>query len=149
MSQTPKIGALAVVLHESKVLLVQRNKQPDAGLWGFPGGHVEWGETVQEAAVRELREETGVAAEPMAYIENLDLLLRDSDGLVRAHYLLVGVACRYVSGDPVAADDARDARWFSIDQIAAGNLPMSDRVPDLLRRVLELDQTSARSDKRA
>lgn len=148
MNQTPKIGALAVVLHENKVLLVQRNKQPDAGLWGFPGGHVEWGETVQEAAVRELREETGVAAEAMSYIENLDLLLRDGDGLIRAHYLLVGVACRYVSGNPVAADDARDARWFSVDQITTGDLPMSDRVPDLLRLALDLDQTSARSDRR-
>lgn len=133
MNQTPKIGALAVVLHEGQVLLVQRNKQPDAGLWGFPGGHVEWGETVLDAATRELREETGVIADPVTYLDNLDLLLRGDDGQVRAHYLLVGVACRYVSGTPVAADDARDARWFPVDQIITGDLPMSDRVPDLLR----------------
>ncbi len=140
MSQTPKIGALAVVLHDQQVLLVQRSKQPDAGLWGFPGGHVEWGETVLDAAARELMEETGLIAEPMAYLDNLDLLLRDDDGQVQAHYLLVGVACRYVSGTPVAADDARDARWFPIAQIVAQNLPMSDRVPDLLSLAL------ARSD---
>ncbi|WP_299947128.1 NUDIX hydrolase [uncultured Ruegeria sp.] len=133
MSQTPKIGALAVVIHEGQALLVQRNKEPDAGLWGFPGGHVEWGETVLDAAARELREETGVIAEPMSYLDNLDLLLRDSDGQIRAHYLLVGVACRYISGTPIAADDARDAQWFPVDQIITGDLPMSDRVPDLLR----------------
>ncbi|WP_299662826.1 NUDIX hydrolase [uncultured Ruegeria sp.] len=133
MSQTPKIGALAVVIHEGQALLVQRNKEPDAGLWGFPGGHVEWGETVLDAAARELREETGVIAEPMSYLDNLDLLLRDNDGQIRAHYLLVGVACRYISGTPIAADDARDAQWFPVDQVITGDLPMSERVPDLLR----------------
>ncbi|WP_299984436.1 NUDIX hydrolase [uncultured Ruegeria sp.] len=133
MSQTPKIGALAVVIHEGQALLVQRNKEPDAGLWGFPGGHVEWGETVLDAAARELLEETGVIAEPMSYLHNLDLMLRDNDGQIRAHYLLVGVACRYISGTPIAADDARDAQWFPVDQVITGDLPMSERVPDLLR----------------
>ncbi|MEX0305764.1 MAG: NUDIX hydrolase [Ruegeria sp.] len=149
MSQIPRIGALAVVLHEEQVLLVQRKKQPDAGLWGFPGGHVEWGETVLEAAARELLEETGVIAEPTGYLDNLDLLLRDPGGQIRAHYLLVGVACRYVSGTPVAADDAKDARWFSTDRISCGDLPMSDRVPDLLRIAMKTRQASDLPEKRA
>lgn len=136
MSPTPKIGALAVVLHRGQVLLVQRSKQPDAGLWGFPGGHVEWGETVRQAAQRELLEETSVAATPTHYLDNLDLLRSDDAGQVVSHYLLVGVACRYESGAPVAGDDALDARWFPIDQIRQGNLPMSARVTDLLERAL-------------
>jgi len=148
MSQTPKIGALAVVLHQGQVLLVQRSKQPDAGLWGFPGGHVEWGETVLEAARRELFEETAVAAEPLHYLDNLDLLRRDESGQVASHYLLVGVACQYQSGDPVAGDDAQDARWFPIDQIRRGDLPMSARVPDLLDWALQADQARARSFSR-
>jgi len=136
MPQSPKIGALAVVVHRDQVLLVQRSKQPDAGLWGFPGGHVEWGETVLHAAQRELHEETSVIAEPQHYLGNLDLLRRDADGIVLSHYLLVGVACQYQSGDPVAGDDALDARWFPIDQIRRGNLPMSSRVIDLLETAL-------------
>ena len=136
MEKTPKIGALAVVVHDANVLLVQRSKQPDAGLWGFPGGHVEWGETVMQAAQRELREETSVIAEPLHYLDNLDLLRRDAQGLVQSHYLLVGVSCQYRSGSPLAGDDALDARWFTIDQIRRGDLPMSDRVTDLLETAL-------------
>ncbi|WP_170469112.1 NUDIX hydrolase [Ruegeria arenilitoris] len=136
MTQSPKIGALAVVLHQDQVLLVQRSKQPDAGLWGFPGGHVEWGETVLQAAQRELLEETAVIAEPLHYLDNLDLLRRDESGETLVHYLLVGVACRYQSGTPVAGDDALDARWFPLDQIRQGNLPMSNRVIDLLETAL-------------
>ncbi len=114
------------------MLLVQRSKQPDAGLWGFPGGHVEWGETVLEAAHRELFEETSVIAEPSHYLKNLDLLRHDPKGQVLSHYLLVGVACQYRSGTPKAGDDALDARWFPIDQIRKGDLPMSARVVDLM-----------------
>ncbi len=135
--QYPKIGALAIVVHQDRVLLVQRSKQPDAGLWGFPGGHVEWGETVMQAAQRELHEETSVMAEPLQYLDNLDLLRRDPNGQVLSHYLLVGVACRYQAGDPVAGDDAMDARWFPIDQITRGELNMSARVADLLETALD------------
>ncbi|WP_420585230.1 NUDIX hydrolase [Ruegeria sp.] len=136
MSQTPKIGALAVVIHDAHVLLVQRSKQPDAGLWGFPGGHVEWGETVMQAAQRELHEETSVLAEPLHYLDNLDLLRHDDQGKVQTHYLLVGVACQYTSGSPIAGDDALDARWYPVEQIRQGDLEMSARVVDLLETAL-------------
>lgn len=148
MTQTPKIGALAVVLHQGQVLLVQRSKQPDAGLWGFPGGHVEWGETVLQAAERELLEETSVTAQATHYLDNLDLLRQGPDGQTVSHYLLVGVACDYRAGDPMAGDDALDARWFPIEQIQQGDLPMSARVPDLLNVALGSDQAPNRPLRR-
>ncbi|MCL6282833.1 NUDIX hydrolase [Ruegeria sp. 2012CJ41-6] len=132
MTQVPRIGALAVVLRDGKVLLARRRNNPDAGLWGFPGGHVEWGETVLAAATRELREETGIHAEPIDYLTNLDLLQHGEDGNVELHYLLVGVACRYVGGTLQAADDVSDAQWFDTRTVLAGELAMSARVPDLL-----------------
>ena len=114
--------------------MVQRSKQPDAGLWGFPGGHVEWGETVLQAATRELLEETSVIAQASHYLDNLDLL-RDDDGQVISHYLLVGVACRYQY--QVHRSQAM-TRWtpagFPWSRYSSGDLPMSARG----RRFVEL-----------
>ncbi len=114
----PKLGAIAVVAHENCVLLVRRKNEPDAGLWGFPGGHVELGETALAAAARELQEETGVTATPNRYLNNLDIVHRDDAGVVTFHCLLAVVICDYVSGDPVAADDVSDAGWFTLAEIA-------------------------------
>lgn len=133
----PKLGAIAVVLHQDHLLLAQRGKDPDRGLWGFPGGHVEPGETALEAAARELREETGVIARPVDYITNIDVLRRDDSGALVAHYLLAAVWCAYGSGEPKAADDAQDAAWVPVARVLGGGLPMSARVADLTRLVLE------------
>ena len=112
---TPKVAAIAVVLDDDRVLLVRRKKEPDAGLWGYPGGHVDLGETALNAAARELREETGVIATPVSYLTNLDIITRDDTGAVQHHFLLAAVLCSFESGTPVAADDVSDARWFHVD----------------------------------
>ena len=109
----PKLGAIAVVYHEGRFLLVKRRKEPNAGTWGFPGGHVELGETGLEAAVRELQEETGVIATADHYLTNVDAITKDAAGDIVFHYLLAVVRCTYESGTPVAADDADDADWFA------------------------------------
>ncbi len=114
----PALGAIAVVHHEGRFLLVKRKKEPNAETWGFPGGHVELGETALEAAVRELAEETGVTGTAERYLTNLDTIVRDSDGVVRFHYLLAVVICTYQSGTPIAADDVSDAGWFTSAEAA-------------------------------
>ncbi|MFT7592868.1 MAG: 8-oxo-dGTP diphosphatase [Paracoccaceae bacterium] len=136
----PLLGAIAIVLKDRHVLLAQRGKQPDAGLWGFPGGHVELGETALAAATRELVEETGVIARPLGYLTNVDVLRHAPDGTVVTHYLLAAVLCDYISGTPQAADDVTDAAWFPIDDVRSGHLEMSDQVVDIMELALTRGQ---------
>lgn len=134
MVSHPRLAALAVVLHDNRALLVQRRNPPNAGTWGFPGGHVEPGETALAAAARELHEETGVVARPLRYLTNIDVIERDDTGALRFHFLLAAVLCDYVSGTPLAGDDAINAAWVPLGQIA--DLPTSPRVAEVLRAAL-------------
>ena len=126
----PKLGAIAIVLHEGRFLLVKRKKEPNANTWGFPGGHVELGETALDAAVRELAEETGVTGQAERYLTNIDVIVRGNDGTVRFHYLLAVVICRYQSGTPQAADDVSDAGWFTPAE--AATLQQSPNLQDII-----------------
>jgi len=140
----PALAVLAVVLHGDQVLLVRRRNPPDAGLWGYPGGHVEAGETALAAAARELAEETSVRADPLGYLANLDTILRDADGRLEHHFFLVAVLCRYRGGTPQAGDDATHAAWVPVAQVLSGALPMSRDVDRVLRRALESPQEPGR-----
>ncbi|MEM7643989.1 MAG: NUDIX hydrolase [Pseudomonadota bacterium] len=111
MTRYPKVGALAVVERDGAVLMVRRARAPAAGLWGFPGGHVEWGETARDAAIRELAEETGVTARPGAHLGVIDAIGVDH------HYLLVATQCHWQAGEPVADDDADEALWVPIPAV--------------------------------
>ncbi|GAB1480954.1 NUDIX hydrolase [Paracoccaceae bacterium] len=132
----PVLAALAVVVRGKNVLLVRRRNPPDAGLWGYPGGHVEAGETALAAAARELAEETSVRATPVGYLANLDTVLRGDDGRLAHHFFLVAVICRYLDGTPQASDDAEEAAWMPVGQVLACALPMSRDVDRVLRLAL-------------
>lgn len=118
--ERPVVGVLAVVRRGNQLLLAQRSKGSYKGRWGFPGGHLERGETVIAAALRELREETGIEAEARDVLTTLDEIGRDAAGIVQWHYVLVAVLADYRSGEAVAADDAAGVRWATIDEIASG-----------------------------
>ena len=114
------------------MLLVRRRNEPDAGLWGFPGGHVELGETAMAAAARELHEETGVFARPNRYLTNVDVIERRADGSIRFHFLLAAVLCDYLSGDPTPDDDVSEAQWLPVADVLRGNVECSARVDTVL-----------------
>ncbi|MEL0438229.1 NUDIX hydrolase [Phycobacter sp. K97] len=132
----PALGALAVVCHRisghDSVILVQRRNSPNAGWWGFPGGHVEWGETALEAAARELHEETGVKARPVEYLTNVDVLLPSPDGNgLSHHFLLTAVLCDYIGGTPRPDDDALQADWVPVDSLPEAGLQLIDQVSEV------------------
>ena len=103
----------AVVFKEDKVLLVLRGKPPAEKQWSIPGGCVELGETLQEAAKREIIGETGVVIEAKAPVYTFDVIERDENGHIRFHYVIVDLAADYVSGELRAGDDAVDVSWVS------------------------------------
>jgi 8-oxo-dGTP diphosphatase len=109
MTVRPIAAVIAVVIRDGQVLLVRRRNPPDAGRWGFPGGKIEFGETIAGAAVRELLEETGVRGEAHHVFTAVDAVDRDGDGRAREHFILVAVLCRWIAGEPMAGDDALEA----------------------------------------
>ncbi len=101
------VGAV-VITAEGRVVLVRRARAPLAGHWSLPGGAVEVGETLEQAVVREVREETGLDVDVGPVVEVLDRIFRDDDGRVRHHYVLVDYLCRPRGGDLEAGTDASD-----------------------------------------
>lgn len=98
--------------------MVQRAREPNAGIWSFPGGHVEPGEGVLEAARREALEETGVEVVPEAEITNYHLVVQDEAGQVIFNFLIHYIRCRYLSGEAKADSDALQARWVGEAELA-------------------------------
>lgn len=117
---SPIVAVSAVVLRARSVLLVRRAHAPLAGDWALPGGAVELGETLAEAVVRELREETGLTVQPLTVLDALDKMERDANGAVRYHYALVVFLCRVVEGTLRPASDAEDVRWFPARKLSEG-----------------------------
>lgn len=113
----PFVGIGVVVWRGDNILLVRRKNPPAQGQWGLPGGKQQIGETIMEAAVREVREETGIDIVPLNIITALDCISRDAAGRIEYHYTLVEVTAEYFEGDAKAADDALDVRWASLEEV--------------------------------
>jgi len=134
-TRQPIIGVGALVKCDLGVLLVKRAKPPSQGLWAIPGGKVNWGETLQQAAEREILEETGIVIKAGAPIYVFDLIEHDSDSM-GFHYVVIDLIAQYVSGQPRAQDDACDAAWFDIDNL------QQDTVDENTLRFLEAWQSN-------
>ena len=120
--EVPLVGVGAVIIEDTRVLLVKRAHPPLQAQWSIPGGVLEVGELVREAAIREAREETGLIVEPADLLGVYDRVLRNTDRRVQYHYVLIDFLCRRVGGDLQAADDAAEVRWFTREELPALNL---------------------------
>ena len=127
----PRVAVGAIVFKNNTVLLVRRGKPPAEDLWAIPGGRVEIGETLQEAAEREILEETGVAIRALEPVYTFDVIDRDAEGRARFHYVIVDLTADYISGKPQAGDDASAARWVSSQELAS--MKVSPKTRQLLK----------------
>lgn len=126
----PQVAVGAVVFKDHRVLLVRRGQAPAKGQWAIPGGSVRLGETLQQAAEREILEETGIRIRATSPVLTFDTIERDENGRIRFHYVIVDLAAEYVSGTPVAGDDADEARWVAREELSG--LSVNARTLDLL-----------------
>lgn len=113
----PLVGVGVVVIRDGQVLLIRRAKPPRAGHWSLPGGMQQIGETVREAGIREVREETGLEVTLHDLLDVIDMIEPDDAGRVRRHYTLIDFRGTAAAGEPVAGDDAADARWFTPEEL--------------------------------
>ncbi len=116
--QRPVTGASVAVFRDDSVLLIQRGREPYLGYWTLPGGTQELGETLGQAARRELLEETGLRAARLELAEIFEPILRDADGGVQRHFVLAVHVCREFEGEAAAGDDAAALRWCGLDRLA-------------------------------
>lgn len=114
----PFVGASIAVIRGDRVLLAARANAPMRGVWTLPGGLVEAGEALADAALRELEEEVGLTAEMVGVLSPTEIIQRDADGRVRHHYVVHPHAALWQGGEPQAGPEALDVRWATLAEVS-------------------------------
>ena len=130
--EIPFVGVGAIIIEDARVVLVKRAHPPLQAEWSIPGGVLEVGELVREAAVREAREETGLTVEPGELLGVYDRILRSPERRVQYHYVLIDFLCRRIAGDLAAASDAAEVRWFRQEEL--WGLKLTEDTMDVIRK---------------
>lgn len=126
----PYLAVSAAIVRDGKVLVVRRARKPALNLYTFPGGGVEIGETLSEAVMREVREETGLAIEPVALAGEREVIVRDSDDRVERHFVILCFAARWLAGEPMLNEELDDARWLAPAEL--GTLSTTEGLADMV-----------------
>jgi 8-oxo-dGTP diphosphatase len=135
---SPLVGVGAIIIDDGRVLLIKRGHPPLAGEWSIPGGVLEVGETLREAAIREAREETCMTVKPADLLGVYDRVIRDHDGRTLYHYVLIDFLCRRVEGEAQAADDADEVSWFTQEE--ADELALPEDTAEVIRLGFDKDK---------
>ena len=133
--QRPYLAVSAAIIRDGKVLVVRRARKPALGIYTLPGGVVEAGETLTRALTREVREETALAIEPVALAGHREVIVKDEDGRIERHFVIMCFASRWVSGEPVLNEELDDARW--IDPAELANLRTTEGIAEIVATAVE------------
>jgi ADP-ribose pyrophosphatase YjhB (NUDIX family) len=136
----PIVGVGTVIVVDGRVLVVKRAAEPLKGQWSIPGGAVELGETLRQAAAREALEETGLIVEAGEILEVFDSIYRDPAGCIQYHYVLVDFLCRLAGGELRAASDVSAVRWASAAEIP--DLNLTQTAERVIRKALTESKTA-------
>jgi ADP-ribose pyrophosphatase YjhB (NUDIX family) len=130
--EVPLVGVGAIIIEDDRVVLVKRLHPPLQAEWSIPGGVLEVGELVREAAIREAREETGLTVEAGELLGVYDRVLRNAEQQVQYHYVLIDFLCRRVAGELAAASDAAEVKWFRREELPG--LKLAADTLDVIRK---------------
>lgn len=136
--ELPLVGVGAVIIDDARVLLVKRAHPPLQAQWSIPGGVLEVGEMVRDAAIREVREETGLVVEPAYLLGVYDRVLRNSEQRVQYHYVLIDFLCRRTGGTLQAADDAAEVGWFTREELP--RLKLAEDTLDVIGKGFQISE---------
>lgn len=114
----PYLAVSAAIFRDGKVLIVRRARPPAHGLYTLPGGGVELGETLEEAVVREVREETCLDVEPVALAGYRQAIARDAAGLIERHFVILPFAARWIAGDILLNEELAEAQWLELSELS-------------------------------
>lgn len=114
----PYLAVSAAIFRDGRVLIVRRARQPAHGLYTLPGGGVEIGETLEEAVIREVREETALEVQPVALAGYRQAIARDAKGSVERHFVILPFAARWLSGEVALNEELADAHWLFPEELA-------------------------------
>ena len=123
----PIIGVGAVIIKDGKILLEKRKNEPGKGKWSIPGGLVELGESVEQTVIREVKEETGLDVEKPEHIDVVDNIIRDENGEVKYHFVIIDYFVKLKGGTLEAKSDAEELRWVLLDEVEKYDLTKTFR----------------------
>ena len=133
--QRPFLAVSAAIVRDGKVLVVRRARNPALSLYTLPGGVVETGETLLQAVAREVREETALTIEPVALAGHREAIVRDGQGRVERHFVILCFAARWLAGEPVLNEELDDARW--LDPAELSGLRTTEGLAEIVAAAIE------------